>query len=496
MPTINILDPAIFNRIAAGEVVESPRSVVKELVENSIDAGANAITIEITGGGIESISVTDNGRGLAAEDMPRAFLPHATSKIRTLDDLNAIGTLGFRGEALPSIASVAEVVMVSRMGNGEWGMGNGEAGKLKSAYESRTPNPEPRKPNSSIFPSPNPHPPSPTLGYSVTYQNGILTAQGEAGAPAGTSVTVKNLFANIPARLKFLKKPAQEKAKITELVEKLILANPNIAFGYVADGQTVYRTDGFGKESAVYAIYGEMTDSLIPILSNAPGLKISGYVSEPAFSKHNRAYQHLVVNGRVVENEDVAYSVFLAYKDFLMTRRFPAYVIYIDIPHDLIDVNVHPNKLSVKFVDPTSIKKAVYHAVRKAIFPAGENRSGQWSVVSDQFRGQETGDRGQESEELGVRSEELRMDLGAGGRVMIEVREVGADCKSSEFVGVAVLGDPRHIENVGNVGSPRTATPTENNVPNPSAIPHSSLLTLSAPLPPTRLPNPRPLCPP
>ena len=322
MGQINILDSSIFNRIAAGEVVESPHSVVKELVENSIDAGATKIEIAIENGGIDLLCVTDNGRGIEKSDIEIAFLPHATSKIISLDCLNAIATLGFRGEALPSIASVASVTLTS-----------------KRAAD--------------------------TLGYFVSYEYGKLVQKGEAGAGSGTQVSVKGLFAKIPARKKFLKKPVAEAARITDLVKKMILANPCIAFKYAVDGDTVFNTDGLGLQSAVYTIYGDLVEQMHPISYIMSGITIRGYASKPALTKHNRTYQTIIVNNRVVENEEIAYSIYLAYKDFLMTRRFPVYVLYIDIPYDLIDVNVHPNKMQVKFVDITGVKKMVYHAMRK-----------------------------------------------------------------------------------------------------------------------------------
>jgi len=327
---INLLDASVFNRIAAGEVVESPYSVVKELVENSIDAGATEITIKIKGGGIDLVAVEDNGFGISKEDLPKAFLPHATSKIKSLDDLNAIGSLGFRGEALPSIASVAEVTMVSRQKNDK-------------------------------------------LGHCVVYKNGKLTAQNEIGANVGTSVSVKNLFENIPARKKFLKKPSSETSRITDLVKKLIKANPTIAFNYIVDEAVIYRTDGKGADSAIYAIYGEKSEEFVAISSVTPVITLKGYISLPSFSKHNRKEQTLIINNRVVENEELSYSVFLAYKDFLLPRKFPAYILYLNIPYDLIDVNVHPNKMLVKFVDSKPVKKMIYNTIHSALAAASRN---------------------------------------------------------------------------------------------------------------------------
>ncbi|MCL2848228.1 MAG: DNA mismatch repair endonuclease MutL [Firmicutes bacterium] len=322
MNKIHILDSSIFNRIAAGEVVESPSSVVKELVENAIDAGSTSILISIENGGVDKICVTDNGFGLSKEDLALAFLPHATSKIQSLDDLNAIMSLGFRGEALASIASVASVTMTSKQSNNE-------------------------------------------IGHFITYDNGELVASNETQSENGTTVIVKNLFEKIPARKKFLKKTSIETANITALVKNLILANPSIAFTYIADGKHIYMSDGTSLESAIYAVYGNLIESLVPLEASERGITLMGYTSLAENSKHNRTYQTLVVNNRVVENADIARSVYLAYKDYLFSRRYPAYILHIQIPYDLVDVNVHPNKMLVKFVDSVGVSKMVYHALKK-----------------------------------------------------------------------------------------------------------------------------------
>ncbi len=324
MGEINVLDSSVFNRIAAGEVVESPAAVVKELVENSIDANATSIRIEIALGGISSIKITDNGKGMSGSDLPIAFLPHATSKIKTLDDLNEISTLGFRGEALPSIASVAEVTATSRVENSE-------------------------------------------TAYTIVYKNGKLESSFESGAAVGTCIEVKNIFENVPARKKFLKKTSAEGAKITSVVEKLILANSDIAITYIMDGKTVYDSKGDGVESAIYTVYGDMIENLQEVKSIMPDVTLKGYVSKPNFSKHNRNYQTLIVNGRVVENADISYYIYVCYQDYLMKRQYPAYVLYIDLPFDMVDVNVHPNKTEIKFSNLDKIKGQVFGAIKKAL---------------------------------------------------------------------------------------------------------------------------------
>ena len=324
MGVINVLDSSVYNRIAAGEVVESPASVVKELVENSIDAKATYVRIETVMGGTTSIKITDNGKGMSKEDLPIAFLPHATSKIKSLNDLNEIATLGFRGEALPSIASVAKVTATSRTADSE-------------------------------------------TAYTVVYDNGNLTASYESGASMGTTIEVENIFENVPARKKFLKKPSAEGAKITSIVEKLILANYNVAIEYIADGKKLYDSKGDGAESAIYTIYGEMLDNMEHVSSIMPDVTLKGYVSKPSFSKHNRNYQTLIVNGRVVENTDISYYIYVCYQDYLMKRQYPAYVLYIDIPYDMVDVNVHPNKTEIKFSNLDKIKGQIFGAIKKAL---------------------------------------------------------------------------------------------------------------------------------
>ena len=325
MSKINVLDSVIFNRIAAGEVVENPRSIVKELVENAIDAGADSITVEIRGGGIDYICVSDNGSGIAREDMPVAFMPHATSKIRSLKDLEAISTLGFRGEALPSIASVADVEMISRTRESE-------------------------------------------LGYKITLSDGAITDEGECGASCGTKVTVRNLFAKIPARAKFLRKVQSEESSVTEFIIKIILSKPYLKFKYIADGETVYLSDGTGVQSAIYSVYGsEFSNNMAEISYAAPGLSLSGYICRPDYTKHSRNYQTLIVNGRYIVNADISYCIQQCYQNYLMKRQFPAYVLYLDLPADMVDVNVHPNKLDVRFSGEKRLKGVIYNAIKEKV---------------------------------------------------------------------------------------------------------------------------------
>ncbi len=328
MTEINVLDKAVFNRIAAGEVVDRPCSIVKELVENSIDAGAKSISIAIKNGGIDFIRVSDNGKGIAKDDVKTAFLPHATSKIRSVDDLDGIGTLGFRGEALPSIASVAKVTMLTR------------------------------RPNDDI-------------GCQYVIDNGVDCDYGEMGAPIGTTVTVEGLFDRIPARRKFLAKVATEERAITDLVSKFILSNYFVSFTYMVNDKIVYTSNGFGLEDAIKTVYGEsFLQNMIEINSTMSDMVLCGYVGKPSFSKHSRAYQTLIVNGRYVLNDEIAYTIFGCYSKYLMSRQYPVYVLHLNLPYDLVDVNVHPGKLQIKFAIPALVKKIIVDAISEQVMTA------------------------------------------------------------------------------------------------------------------------------
>ena len=328
MTEIKVLDKSVFNRIAAGEVVERPASVVKELVENSIDAGADSITITIKGGGIDYICVADNGKGIPANQIKTAFLPHATSKISSVEDLDGISTLGFRGEALPSIASVAKVTMLSRPHDCE-------------------------------------------MGCVCVIDNGVELDYGDMGAAPGTSVTVEGLFERIPARKKFLSRESVEENAITGLIARYILANSNISFKYVVNGKTVYVSSGDGVENAILAVYGhEYLSNMVKVHSNMSDIVLCGYVNKPAFTKHSKAFQTLIVNGRYVISDEVSYTVFGCYQKYLMKRQYPTYVLYLNIPYDLVDVNVHPNKMEVKFALPGLIKKIVADTIKEQVLAA------------------------------------------------------------------------------------------------------------------------------
>lgn len=333
MSKINILDKIVSNRISAGEVVEKPASVVKELIENSIDAGADKIVIEIEEGGIKSISILDNGSGIEKDDIKLAFMPHATSKIKNVEDLDNIATLGFRGEALASIASVAQVEMIS---------------KTKASE----------------------------LGSSIKIDGGEFGEIGEVAMNTGTQIVVKNLFYNTPARRKFLRKPKTEEGEITDLVEKIILANPTLQIRYVIDGKIKYNTTGSGLYANIYTIYGrETVENIIEINFEREGYKLTGYIGKPEISKANRTYQTLIVNGRVVRSAFISNAIQEVYQNFLMKNKFPFFVLNLTLPLDSVDVNVHPSKMEVKFENLGFIRTLFTNAVYSALVNANYTRS-------------------------------------------------------------------------------------------------------------------------
>lgn len=324
--SINILDSLVINRISAGEVVESPFSIVKELIDNSIDAGATKISIEIKNGGIDSIIVKDNGKGIDYDDIKKAFLPHATSKIKDVDDLDSISTLGFRGEALASISNVSQTNMITKTEISE-------------------------------------------CAYSIDVNGGVFGEISPVSGDTGTKIEVNNLFFNTPARRKFLKKPKQEENLITNIISRYILAHPSIMFRYIVDGRTIYQTLGKSLLDAIYCVYGEETTHNIMLVEKSLGnLKLTGYISKVGFSKPNTTYQTLIINSRYVVDEIVSKAVYMAFEEYLMTRQFPFYVLNLTMPTVDIDVNVHPNKMNVKFAYPSKIYDLVYTATRSSIY--------------------------------------------------------------------------------------------------------------------------------
>lgn len=326
MGRINLLGPGVFNMISAGEVVERPSSVVKELVENSIDAGATEISVFIEDGGIRRISVSDNGSGILKDDMRAAFLPHATSKLCEIADLDTIATLGFRGEALASIASVSEVTLVSRADGAD-------------------------------------------AARKIRLEAGKVTEESEDSRAKGTSVTVENLFFNTPARLKFLKKASTEQGYVEDAVEKIVLANPSLKITLTSEKGVLLAHDGGNLADAMTDVYPHLDMSRFIAVDrvSSSGVRVSGYVSAVDYTAPTRSRQTVIVNGRVVENDTVSAAVDKAYRDYLVKRTFPMYVLDVIVPFDEVDVNVHPAKAEVRFRNKNAVFGAVFRAVDEAI---------------------------------------------------------------------------------------------------------------------------------
>ena len=337
MPKIQVLDKQVAELIAAGEVVDRPSSVIKELAENAVDAGATVITVEIRRGGVTFMRVTDNGCGIAPEDVPTAFLRHATSKVLLEDDLNSIATLGFRGEALASISAVAHVEMLTRAAGAETGVrylcGGGEEGRLE-----------------------------------------------EAGCPQGTTILVRDLFYNTPARMKFLKKDATEGNAVAGILDKLALSHPEISFRFIRDGKEQLHTPGDGKlSSTIYAVYGrEFSSALIPVDYTLDHVKVWGCVSAPTSSRPNRSMQNFFINGRFVRSRTAMAALEEAYKGSIMVGKFPACVLHLQLAFSAVDVNVHPAKMEVRFVNERPIFDAVYHGVKSALQAGDRPKVMEW----------------------------------------------------------------------------------------------------------------------
>ena len=326
MPEIKVLPKEISELIAAGEVVERPASVIKELVENSIDAGADNITVEIQHGGITYMRITDNGCGIEKNDVPTAFLRHATSKIKSSGDLNAIGTLGFRGEALAAVSSVARVEMFT-------------------------------KPRDAAF------------GTHYEIEGGVEKLCEEAGCPDGTTIVIRDIFFNTPARMKFLKKDVSEANAAAAVVERIALSHPEIAFKLIRDGKQSLMTPGDGKiNTAVYSALGrEFAGTLVEVDGGLDGIGVKGLTCKPVSCRPTRNYQFVFLNGRLVRSGTVTAAVEQAYKNSAMVGKFPGFVLYLTVPLNTVDVNVHPAKTEVRFSDERRIFDAVYSSVKNAL---------------------------------------------------------------------------------------------------------------------------------
>lgn len=326
MPKINVLTKEISELIAAGEVIERPSSVIKELLENSIDSGANVITVEIKNGGRTYMRITDNGCGMSAEDIPTAFLRHATSKIHSKNDLDKILTLGFRGEALASICAVSKTEVLSKVIDQNYGTHYVIEGSEEKINE-------------------------------------------KIGCPDGTTIVVRDIFYNVPARLKFLKKDVTEGNAVSGVVSKLALSHPEVSFKLIRDNKTELVTAGDGKLfSAIYSVFGKsFAGTLIPVDYSYNGINVKGYISKPLESKAKRTFQNFFINNRYVKSVTCMVSLEEAYKNQIMTGKFPACILCLDIPPDLVDVNVHPAKIEVKFSNEKMIYESVYFAVKNAL---------------------------------------------------------------------------------------------------------------------------------
>ena len=326
MPEIQLLDQATINQIAAGEVIDRPSSVVKELLENAIDAKATAITVEIKDGGISFIRITDNGCGIEKDQVRKAFLRHATSKLHTIDDLLDIGSLGFRGEALSSIAAIAQVELISK-------------------------------------------PPEAMLGISYQIEDGEEKSLTQIGAPDGTTILVRNLFYHVPARKKFLKTAATEGNYINQLMENMAMLRPDISMRFINGGQNKLYTSGNGRlKDLIYTIYGrEISSNVLEINYECPLFAVTGYIGKPIISRGNRTFENYYVNGRFVKSRLIAAAIEQAYKPFMMQHRYPFTVLHIKIKPELIDVNVHPAKMEVRFQQENEIYELLAGAIENTL---------------------------------------------------------------------------------------------------------------------------------
>ena len=326
MSKIQVLDQITIDKIAAGEVIERPASIVKELAENAIDAGASAIVIEIKEGGISFIRITDNGCGIAKEDVSNAFLRHSTSKIRSVDDLMDIHTLGFRGEALSSIAAVSRVELITKTRENDFG-----------------------------------------ITYRI--EGGKEISIEETGAPDGTTFLVRQLFYNTPARRKFLKTPMTEASHVADLVTRLALSHPEISFQFINNGQSKIHTSGNGNlKDVIYHIYGrDIASHLLEVKAENEHLKLTGYIGEPIVSRGNRNFENYYINGRYVKSQMISKAIEDAYKDFTMQHKYPFTVLHLEVKGDLLDVNVHPTKMEVRFGNQQEVYNFLCEAIGRSL---------------------------------------------------------------------------------------------------------------------------------
>ncbi|MCB7319059.1 DNA mismatch repair endonuclease MutL [Lacrimispora sp. 210928-DFI.3.58] len=326
MPTITVLDQNTINKIAAGEVIERPASVVKELLENAIDAQATAVTVEIKEGGCSLIRITDNGCGIPKDQIPLAFLRHATSKIQRAEDLMSISSLGFRGEALASIASVAQVELISKTGDS-------------------------------------------LTGTRYQIEGGREKSMEEVGAPEGTTIIARNLFFNTPARKKFLKTPMTEAAHVASLVEKIALSHPDISIRFIQNNQNkLYTSGNHNLKDLIYTVFGrEIAANLLEVDGSADGIRATGYIGKPVIARSNRNYENYFINGRYIRSSIISKAIEEAYKPFMMQHKYPFTMLHLSIDPQTLDVNVHPTKMELRFSDGERVFRAVFQAVGQAL---------------------------------------------------------------------------------------------------------------------------------
>ena len=326
MPHIELLDQITIDKIAAGEVIERPASVVKELVENAIDAGSTAVTVEIEEGGISLIRITDNGCGIAKQDVENAFLRHSTSKIRSAEDLTHLSSLGFRGEALSSISAVARVELIT-------------------------------KTREDVF------------GTKYIIEGGKGRTPEETGAPDGTTFLVRQLFFNTPARRKFLKTPMTEASHISDLLTRLALSHPDISFRFINQNQTKLHTSGNGNlKDVIYHIYGkDITSNLLEVDASEVSCQVKGFIGKPIISRGNRNYMNYFINGRYIKSSTIHKAIEDAYQPYTMQHRYPFTVLHFTVAPELVDINVHPQKMEIRFSDAQGIYQSVYHAISEAL---------------------------------------------------------------------------------------------------------------------------------
>ena len=395
MGKIQILEQSVADLIAAGEVVERPASVVKELLENAIDAKASRVTVEIRGGGISFIRVSDDGEGMEKDEVEVAFLRHATSKIRSKDDLAAIRTLGFRGEALAAIAAVSKIDVMTATKN------------------------------------------SP-IGHHAHLEGGKLLSVEEAGCPKGTTVLVRDVYYNTPARMKFMKKDSTEAGYIQEITERIALSHPDVCVQFIRDGSAIFTTLGNGELlGAVYAIFGgEIADSLVPCTYTYEGIAVNGLVGRPYTARHNRTWQCFFLNGRFMKSKTFFAAMDEAYRDAVMTKRYPSVFLHIEIDPEMVDINVHPAKLEAKFGKEKLVYDALYFAVMTALGIdvqrplADKVVKPLWPVKADEVPAPESAmDEGQQ--------QYFGINLGVGGNggqpVILGADEDAMPLKSSAF---------------------------------------------------------------